>query len=290
MSDEPRVPSSLALSAPPDEDADYNSICSTLAESARGRWFLAEYARRNRHADTQVLLAAIERIESALGGERVPLPVDRLRDELAELASAVVRLKVEIDDIRPDGAPHGKILELDEVVQLVRDLGGRIDALIELSARTAPAAEPPLPVHPVETAAPEPVAEREPESPVVDSAAGTRQAEMPLAASDADVWAGSIPLPVVSFVGLPQHARLSGDEARPECDGQTSTLLPPVFELHADAPAGVRAEPDKPEVIVQSATTDSQPEISATAPAAAASDPLADVMALSEEEKIALFS
>ena len=45
----------------PDE-ADYHAFCTALSESARGRAFLAEYARRNRNADTRPLLNAIERL------------------------------------------------------------------------------------------------------------------------------------------------------------------------------------------------------------------------------------
>ena len=39
-------------------------------ETARGRWFLAEFARRNRNADTTMLLKALDRIESAVTGDR----------------------------------------------------------------------------------------------------------------------------------------------------------------------------------------------------------------------------
>ena len=48
-------------------DADFDTIEAAVMESARGRWFLVEYARRNRHADTQVLLAALARLEEAMG-------------------------------------------------------------------------------------------------------------------------------------------------------------------------------------------------------------------------------
>ena len=41
----------------PDE-TDYHAFCTALSESARGRAFLAEYARRNRNADTRPLLTA----------------------------------------------------------------------------------------------------------------------------------------------------------------------------------------------------------------------------------------
>ena len=40
-------------------NSDYDAIESAIMESSRGRWFLSEYARRNRHADTNLLLSAI---------------------------------------------------------------------------------------------------------------------------------------------------------------------------------------------------------------------------------------
>ena len=49
-------------------DSDYNAIEAAIMESSRGRWFLAEYARRNRHADTQQLLSAINNIKETIDG------------------------------------------------------------------------------------------------------------------------------------------------------------------------------------------------------------------------------
>ena len=54
-------------------------------ETARGRWFLAEYARRNRHADTTMLLKALDRIEArdarqAVGRAGRPHPLRPGRD------------------------------------------------------------------------------------------------------------------------------------------------------------------------------------------------------------------
>ena len=45
--------------------ADYDAIAGAFMETARGRWFLAEYARRNRNADTATVLEAVARIESS---------------------------------------------------------------------------------------------------------------------------------------------------------------------------------------------------------------------------------
>lgn len=51
-------------------DADYDAIHEAFMETARGRWFLAEYARRNRNSDTRMVLDAVERIEASLASQR----------------------------------------------------------------------------------------------------------------------------------------------------------------------------------------------------------------------------
>ena len=51
---------------PPGGEAEYQAIEAALMETARGRRFLAEYARRNRTADTDLLLGAICRLERAV--------------------------------------------------------------------------------------------------------------------------------------------------------------------------------------------------------------------------------
>lgn len=53
---------------PPITDTEYDAIEAAMLETARGRWFLAEFARRNRTADTNMLLGAIERLEQAVSG------------------------------------------------------------------------------------------------------------------------------------------------------------------------------------------------------------------------------
>ncbi|MDQ8728457.1 hypothetical protein [Bradyrhizobium sp. LHD-71] len=51
-------------------DADYHAIHEAFMETARGRWFLTEYAKRNRNADTRMVLEAVERIETTLASQR----------------------------------------------------------------------------------------------------------------------------------------------------------------------------------------------------------------------------
>lgn len=56
---------------PPDglTEADFETIEDAVMETARGRWFLREYARRVKAADTDVLLDALARIERVVAGQ-----------------------------------------------------------------------------------------------------------------------------------------------------------------------------------------------------------------------------
>lgn len=105
----PQVPAVSPLS-----EADYEAIESAVVETARGRWFLAEYARRNRHADTATLLTALNRIESVIRGEQAAQSADRFRFDLVEMAKAISRTKAEIGAIKPDSAHSGKFGEASE--------------------------------------------------------------------------------------------------------------------------------------------------------------------------------
>ena len=69
MSTEPFALSTITHDSREGEERDYEAIRATIMESARGRWFLEEHARRNRNVDTQLVLAAMERIESLIRDE-----------------------------------------------------------------------------------------------------------------------------------------------------------------------------------------------------------------------------
>jgi chemotaxis protein CheZ len=107
-------------SAPPLSAADYEAIELAVMETARGRWFLAEYARRNRHADTEMLLGALDRLENVIRNETALPSAERIRSGLMEMAKAIAQTKAEIAAIKPDATP-GRIEEaseeLDSVVQ-----------------------------------------------------------------------------------------------------------------------------------------------------------------------------
>ena len=62
------VPTRAHLKDPncPVTDSDYDAIVAAIMETSRGRWFLSEYARRNRQADTEMLVGAIDRMKDTL--------------------------------------------------------------------------------------------------------------------------------------------------------------------------------------------------------------------------------
>jgi hypothetical protein len=60
----------MTPSPPNIPEEDYEAIEAAVMETARGRWFLMEFARRNRTADTKVLLEAIARLEHQMGSAK----------------------------------------------------------------------------------------------------------------------------------------------------------------------------------------------------------------------------
>ncbi|MCK1736996.1 hypothetical protein IVA79_24250 [Bradyrhizobium sp. 138] len=77
-----------ARAAEPNEQ-DYEAIREAFMETARGRWFLGEYAKRNRNADTRMVLDAVAKIEETLAAQRQPVVEDRLPDALVEIRRAI---------------------------------------------------------------------------------------------------------------------------------------------------------------------------------------------------------
>ena len=64
MSNDPPALSGIDAGLP--QEAEYDTVYAAVTATERGRWFLTEFASRNRHADTDSLIAAIARIEAAI--------------------------------------------------------------------------------------------------------------------------------------------------------------------------------------------------------------------------------
>jgi hypothetical protein len=85
----------------------YEALESAVMESPRGRWFLTEYARRNRAADTTMLLDALKRLESVAAATARPAP------DIEGLTAAVKTARSEIASVHNDRLPDGGHLAAD---------------------------------------------------------------------------------------------------------------------------------------------------------------------------------
>jgi len=98
------VDGSLAISTMPPglpADEDYDALCEALMASARGRWFLQEYAKRNRNADTGVVLDAIARVEAVVRGEQAHHATQGMRIELLEMARTIAQTRADVAEAKP---------------------------------------------------------------------------------------------------------------------------------------------------------------------------------------------
>ncbi len=90
MADEAFALSPISASAAPLGEADFDAIRDAFMETSRGRWFLAEYARRNRSADTAMVLDAVARIEQTIETQQQATPADALPKALAAIRRSLV--------------------------------------------------------------------------------------------------------------------------------------------------------------------------------------------------------
>src|ERR1041384_4846478 len=70
MADEAFALSPISARATLPGEEDYAAIAEAFMETSRGRWFLNEYAKRNRNADTRMVLDAVARIEQNLAAQK----------------------------------------------------------------------------------------------------------------------------------------------------------------------------------------------------------------------------
>ena len=104
-------------------EEDYRSFCEALGASERGRAFLHEYARRNRHADTEVVLAALSRLEQTARAHQAEPEAERIRQDLRALLETLRGAKPQIDN-SPGAIKAATLAAMLEFVQ------ARLEALI----------------------------------------------------------------------------------------------------------------------------------------------------------------
>ncbi len=130
---------SRALS--PLNEHDFGAIEAAVMETERGRWFLAQYAQRNRNADTNLLLDAIGKLESAISGERSMQQIERVRFDLVEMAKTIALLKIEVATPGVDGAEASRFDEATEALDaIVRTTESATSSILEAAEQIQEAA------------------------------------------------------------------------------------------------------------------------------------------------------
>ena len=85
-------------------EEDYRAIEEAVMETARGRWFLAEYAKRNRVSDTVRVVEAIDSLKSYISTEHDPADMLQLRLDILDMTQTIEQIKIEIANTDDDGS------------------------------------------------------------------------------------------------------------------------------------------------------------------------------------------
>lgn len=120
----------LPPASQPVSETDYDAIEAAVKETARGRWFLDEFAQRNRNADTRLVLDAITRLQrSVLGAEpAVPAPLPA--------SMPAPQIDLELGEIEQTAERTRAVLrEIDATHQRDGNLGNELDAIVAASAQ-----------------------------------------------------------------------------------------------------------------------------------------------------------
>jgi len=110
MADEAFALSPISARATLPGEEDYAAISAAFMETSRGRWFLGEYAKRNRNADTSMVLDAVARIEQSLAAQKEEsLAIQReVADAQREAANAQ---RAAADAVADNSLAEAKLLE-----------------------------------------------------------------------------------------------------------------------------------------------------------------------------------
>ena len=249
-------------------DGDYETFCAALSASARGRAFLSEYTRRNRNADTEQLLAAIAQLQQAVTANSAPKVTATIKAELRALLDEIAATQCELEA----DLVATKATKLAELVALV---ARRITAIMALAQVEGPQAEL------IESSLRQeskPESKSEPKQELKDepkeTVERTHLAVVPMPEQP------ELPIPSPLTTPLPAIALVRSEAVMAEIafvgpPPPAPEMKPPMVKLDV--------------VTVEPAVSPPAPVVAAAKPSRTAG-PLTSIMALSEEERLALFT
>jgi hypothetical protein len=330
MADEAFALSPIAARATQPREEDYEAISGAFMETSRGRWFLGEYAKRNRNADTRMVLDAVARIEQNLAAQKQPPPDSGLAEALAAIRNSVDEARAAASATLDGLALEETLAPIRKGARVIREIAWRLREIgadgricdlidsqvgaIEAGCGQLAAADPNPAFGAVfdlieqrigefgerDTASPRTVDEAVPSpSPAASDEvetvyAATETDEVTAEAGDAD---DDAVLEMVAF------EMAEPDLSEPDPSDEIHVAEPPYAapEIVAQMPEPVAAPEPPPSIqpfLQPSQQPSQQPSLGATLiasgivrrPHAAESDPLAPIRRMSQAEKIAFFS
>jgi hypothetical protein len=253
--------------------ADYDAAYAALMATDAGRRFLAELTRRNRNADTQMILGAMARVEAAIRGDPAPHIPAIVTRELTEVAAALDRAAAALAVAQvPTAAILAAVERIQDIAFVLHErpveltLCDALDAAVRDIADAVAAADADG-----QTKGLRRVTE------LLRALARRVNAMIALAleAAVADL----------SSVGVAEAASAAAPTPSEPADTDHATLAAAVAMLAATMPAESEAEP-----LRDASTSGAAPTVRPEAEAADDFAPLGALEALSEEELLALFS
>jgi len=126
MADEAFALSPISARAALPSEADYDAIKEAFMETSRGRWFLGEYAKRNRNADTSMVLDAVARIEATLAAQTKPVRDPLLDEALASFRAALMEAQAAATAALDDLALEQSLAPVRKGARVIREIAWRL--------------------------------------------------------------------------------------------------------------------------------------------------------------------
>src|SRR5882724_11781616 len=126
MADEAFALSPISARASLPSEEDYEAIREAFMETSRGRWFLGEYARRNRNADTRMVLDAVARIEESLAAQRQPAFDSGPAETLAAIRHALEEARAAASAALDSLALEENLAPVRKSARVIREIAWRL--------------------------------------------------------------------------------------------------------------------------------------------------------------------
>ena len=126
MADEAFALSPISARAVQPSEADYDAIREAFMETSRGRWFLGEYAKRNRNADTSMVLDAVARIEETLAAQNKPARDPALDEALAAIRAALDAARIAASAALGDLPLGENLAPVRKGARVIREISWRL--------------------------------------------------------------------------------------------------------------------------------------------------------------------